>query len=85
MALLVVRDGYLRGLMLAGLGAQFLIYHIAKLVIAPHGLCPCLGTAWKWLHLTEAGATRLALGIALAITAAGILFLAQNGRRSETA
>ncbi len=83
--LIVLRDAYLRGLVLAGLGVQFLIYHAAKVVIAPHGPCPCLGSSWKWLGLTELGATRLALGIALTITAAGVLLLAHRGGPSEAA
>lgn len=81
-ALLMLKDGYIRGIVLAGLGAQFLAYHGAKLMIAPQGLCPCLGSAWKWLGLSEAGATCLALGIALIIAAAGVLHLGCHGRRS---
>jgi len=84
-ALLVAKDGYRRGVVLAGLGGQFLAYHGAKLLIAPHGLCPCLGSAWKWLGLTEAAATSMALGFALTIAAAGVLLMVCHGRRSGSA
>ena len=75
-ALLVLRDRCRRGVVLLGLGAQFLAYHGARLMIAPHGLCPCLGSALKWLGLSEIGATYLALGIAFHILATGALLLA---------
>jgi len=85
MALLWIKDYYVRGLFLASCGAQFLMYHAARLLIGAKGGCPCLGTTSQWLGLTEDGATRLALTVAWAITGFGVVLLFQHGHDSQTA
>ena len=52
--LLLLKDNYLRVLVLGGLGAEFLAYHGMKQAISPDGPCPCWGSSWRWLGLTAA-------------------------------
>lgn len=83
--LCVVRGAFWRGLILASLGAQFLAYHAIKLSLAPDGPCPCLGSAWRGLGLTEAEASRVAIGMALGILASGVWLLSQRESCVQTA
>jgi hypothetical protein len=71
-----------RGLVLATVGAQFVLYHVALALIGGRGGCPCLGNLWQWLRVSPLAADRASLCLAHLICLSGA-YLAFIGHKYE--
>ncbi|HEX5219216.1 MAG TPA: hypothetical protein VFZ59_06585 [Verrucomicrobiae bacterium] len=69
--LLLLPNMWLRGIILGGLGAEFVLYHLAS----PGGGCPCLGSMWHWLGIPDRTMEWISLGLGGWLLLSGLLLL----------
>jgi hypothetical protein len=74
-AILRLHDGFSRGVIIAGLGCQFLLYHMAYSQFG--GGCRCLGSVWRWTQTSVISAEWISIALAawLAVTGTALSFL----------
>lgn len=71
-------------LLSAWLGANFILYRLAIMILTPGKLCPCLGSASERLHLSEATTNYLLSAFSLYMFFAGLAFYYFHSRASAT-
>ena len=83
-ALLCTSSTLLRSVILATVGAQFLWYHAALWLAGWRGRCPCLGSAWDWIGMSESTAEIAAIIIAALLLLTGIVNCVYGWRQGAT-
>jgi hypothetical protein len=83
-ALLGTSSALLRGVILATVGAEFLWYHAALWLAGGRGRCPCLGSAWDWIGMSESTAEIAAIIIAALLLLTGIVNCVYGWRQGAT-
>lgn len=79
-AVLGTSSVFLRGIILATVGAQFLWYHAALWLVGWRGRCPCLGSAWAWIGLSDRVAENAAIAIAFMLFLIGLVTCIHGSR-----
>ncbi len=82
-ALLWLRDGFSRGVVIAGLGWQFLLYHWAYSQFG--GGCPCLGNVWRWTQTNPRSAGWISIALAAWLAVTGTALVVREWRRCPQA
>lgn len=72
-AILASESGIVCGILLIGLGSQFCLYHLMKVLHLAPGACPCLGYAAQWLGWSQSTGDAIAFACAVAVLSAGII------------
>lgn len=70
-------------LMLATLGAEFLLYRVSSKLLGVQKMCPCLGYFTQWLGLNQRSTDWLLGAIALFLFVGGSWFLFKDAQREE--
>ncbi len=78
-ALLWLRDGFSRGVVIAGLGWQFLLYQWAYRQFG--GGCPCLGNVWRWTQTRPQSTEWISVALAAWLAVTGTARIVREWRR----
>lgn len=70
-----MRDYVWRSLLIVIMGAEFLLYHMMLIWGRVHGPCPCLGSAWKWMGVSDKWVGIIAMGLGCYLLTSGLLIL----------
>lgn len=73
--LISLRSRMISGLLLAIVGAEFLLYHVTLAWFGLSGRCPCLGMIWQWMHVSDETAAIISWGLAAFLLLSGIAVL----------
>lgn len=77
-AILWLRDGFNRGIIIASLGWQFLLYHWAYPQFGSG--CPCLGSVWRWTQSSPRSAEWVSIGLAAWLAGTGTALVIREWR-----
>jgi hypothetical protein len=69
-------------LIVASLGGQFLLYHLAAHMTGMPGPCPCLGSLAAWMGLSDKSARIIVLAVAIYFLLGGMYFYFSSEARS---
>jgi hypothetical protein len=73
LTLLMLKSQFVRGLLLAGLVTQLVLYNLGRTLIGARGPCACLGSTWVWLGISDHAVSTVTAGLAFYVLGAGIL------------